>query len=161
MAPRRPPSRKPGRSKSASERDPYDLERFVTAQDSGGTYASALAELRAGRKTSHWMWFVFPRLAGLGRTEMSRRYAILSREEAGAYLSHPILGARLRECARILIELNETTAEDVFGPVDAMKLRSSMTLFARAAPEDPLFAEVLDRYFDGVADDATEARLRG
>ena len=161
MAPRRPPSRKPGRSKSPSERDPYDLERFVAAQDAGATYASAVAELRAGRKTSHWMWFVFPQLAGLGRTEMSRRYAILSREEAGAYLSHPILGARLRECARILIELGGRTAEDVFGQVDAMKLRSSMTLFARAAPDDRLFRDVLDRYFDGVGDDATDALLSG
>ena len=107
------------------------------------------------------MWFVFPQIAGLGRTEMSRRYAISSLEEASAYLAHPILGARLRECARILIELNDTTAEDVFGPVDAMKLRSSMTLFARAAPDDRLFRDVLDRYFGGVGDDATDALLSG
>jgi len=107
------------------------------------------------------MWFVFPQLAGLGLSELSRRYAISSLEEARAYLAHPILGARLRECARILSELNGGTAVGVFGPVDAMKLRSSMTLFAHAAPEEPLFRGVLDRYFGGVADDATEALLSG
>ena len=142
--------------------DAYDLERFVVAQDTRGTYASAVAELRAGRKVTHWMWFVFPQIAGLGMSEMSRRYAIPSLEEARRYLAHPILGERIRECARVLTELDGRMADDIFGSVDAMKLRSSMTLFARAAPpEDPLFAEVLDRYFDGVADDATEARLRG
>ena len=138
-----------------------DLERFVNAQDARGTYASAVDELRAGRKTSHWMWFVFPQIAGLGMSETSRRYAISSLEEARAYLAHPILGARLRECARILAESNGMTAEDIFGPVDAMKLRSSMTLFARAAPEERLFRDVLDRYFGGVADDATDALLSG
>ena len=136
-----------------------ELERFVTAQDSRGTYAAAVAELRAGRKTSHWMWFVFPQLAGLGLSETSKRYAIASLEEARAYLAHPILGKRLEECARILTELDGATARDIFGPVDAIKLRSSMTLFARAAPESPLFREVLDRYFDGVPDDATDALL--
>jgi uncharacterized protein (DUF1810 family) len=136
-----------------------ELERFVIAQDARGTYTSAVAELRAGRKTSHWMWFVFPQLAGLGSSEMSRRYAISSLEEARAYLAHPILGERLEECARILTELNGKTAHDIFGPVDAMKLRSSMTLFARAAPKSPLFRVVLDRYFGGVADDATDALL--
>jgi uncharacterized protein (DUF1810 family) len=137
-----------------------ELERFVTAQDSRGTYAAAVAELRAGRKTSQWMWFVFPQLAGLGMSEMSRRYAVSSLEEARAYLAHPILGERLEECTRTLIELDgRITADEVFGPVDAMKLRSSLTLFARAAPENPLFRDVLERYFDGVPDDATEARL--
>ena len=138
-----------------------DLERFVTAQDSGGTFAAAVAELRSGRKTSHWMWFVFPQIGGLGTSELSRRYAISSLEEARAYLAHPVLGKRLEECARILTELDGRTAGEIFGPVDAMKLRSSMTLFARAAPEIPLFAAVLDRYFDGVADDATDALLSG
>jgi uncharacterized protein (DUF1810 family) len=138
-----------------------ELERFVTAQDSRGTYAAAVAELRAGRKTSHWMWFVFPQLAGLGMSEMSRRYAVSSLEEARAYLAHPILGERLEACARILTELNGATARDIFGPVDAIKLRSSMTLFARAAPENVLFRDVLDRYFGGVADDATDALLSG
>ena len=136
-----------------------DLERFVAAQE--GVYETALAELRAGRKRSHWMWFVFPQIAGLGLSETSRRYAISSLEEARAYLAHPILGARLRECARILTEVEGMTAADVFGPVDAMKLRSSMTLFARAAPEDQLFRDVLERYFGGVADDATDALLSG
>jgi uncharacterized protein (DUF1810 family) len=138
-----------------------DLERFVVAQDSSGTYASAVAELRAGRKLSHWMWFVFPQIAGLGLSEMSQRYAISSLAEARAYLAHPILGERIRECARILVELSDGTANDVFGTVDALKLRSSMTLFARADPEDRLFRDVLDRYFDGVADDATDALLSG
>jgi uncharacterized protein (DUF1810 family) len=140
--------------------DAYDLERFVLAQDARGTYASAVAELRAGRKVTHWMWFVFPQIAGLGHSELSRRYSISSLEEARRYLAHPVLGERLRECTRILTELHGLTADGVFGPLDAMKLRSSMTLFARAAPEDTLFSSVLDRYFDGLADDATEARLR-
>ena len=136
------------------------LERFVIAQDAGETYASAVAELRAGRKIGHWMWFVFPQIAGLGTSPMSRRYAISSLEEARRYLAHPILGARLEECARILTELNDRTAPDIFGSIDAMKLRSSITLFARAAPESPLFRDVLDRYFDGLPDEGTDARLQ-
>ena len=131
----------------------------MSAQDAGETYASALAELRAGRKVGHWMWFVFPQISGLGVSPMSKRYAIASLEEAERYLAHPILGARLEECARVLAELEGRTAEEIFGPVDATKLRSSMTLFARAAPESPLFPAVLDRYFGGVADEATDARL--
>ena len=137
----------------------YDLERFVIAQDAGETYASAVAELRAGRKIGHWMWFVFPQIAGLGMSSMSRRFAISSLEEARLYLAHPILGPRLEECAHILTELSPRTAQDIFGSIDAMKLRSSMTLFARAAPESPLFGEVLNRYFDGLADEATDTRL--
>ncbi len=139
--------------------DPYNLERFATAQDAGETYASAVAELRLGRKIGHWMWFVFPQIAGLGMSSMSRRYAIASLDDARRYLAHPILGERLEECARILTELDGMTAHDIFGSIDAMKLRSSMTLFARAAPGDTLFSEVLDRYFGGVADEATDARL--
>ena len=139
--------------------DPYDLERFAIAQEARETYASAVAELRAGRKIGHWMWFVFPQIAGLGVSAMSRRYAISSLEEARRYLAHPILGERLRECARILTELEGKTAQEIFGSVDAMKLRSSMKLFARAAPETPLFRAVLDRYFDGLAVEATDARL--
>ncbi|MEJ7790971.1 MAG: DUF1810 domain-containing protein [Gaiellaceae bacterium] len=139
--------------------DPYNLERFATAQDAGETYASAVAELRLGRKIGHWMWFVFPQIAGLGMSSMSRRYAIASLDDARRYLAHPILGERLEECARILTELDGKSAHDIFGSIDAMKLRSSMTLFARAAPEDTLFSEVLDRYFGGVADEATDARL--
>ena len=139
--------------------DPYDLARFALAQDAGETYASAVAELRAGRKIGHWMWFVFPQIAGLGMSPMSRRYAISSLEEARRYLAHPTLGERLGECARILTELDGKTAQEIFGAVDAMKLRSSMTLFARAAPESPLFRAVLDRYFDGLPDEATNACL--
>ena len=135
------------------------LERFVIAQDAGETYASAVAELRAGRKVGHWMWFVFPQIAGLGTSPMSRRYAISSLEEARRYLAHPILGARLEECARALVEQSDRSAQDILGTIDAMKLRSSMTLFARAAPERALFRDVLDRYFDGQPDRATDARL--
>ena len=137
----------------------HDLERFREAQDAGGTYGRALAELRAGRKTSHWMWFVFPQIAGLGRSATAQRYAIGSLAEARAYLADPVLGERLRECARALVELEGRSAGEVLGTVDAMKLRSSMTLFARAAPEEPLFGDVLERYFDGEPDPETERRL--
>jgi uncharacterized protein (DUF1810 family) len=136
------------------------LGRFVTAQDQGGTYERALRELRDGRKVSHWMWFVLPQVAGLGRSETARVYAIADLDEARAYLAHPVLGPRLRECCRALMELEQRSAEDVFGLVDAMKLRSSMTLFARAAADEPLFAAVLERYFHGEPDPATDAQLR-
>ena len=139
--------------------DPYRLERFVQAQDSGGTYQQAVAELRTGRKVSHWMWFIFPQVAGLGFSGMSQRYAISGLAEARAYLNHPVLGPRLAECARILADIGGSTAEDIVGPVDAMKLRSSMTLFAAAAPGEPVFGEVLATYFGGVPDEATLARL--
>nr|WP_294692778.1 DUF1810 domain-containing protein [uncultured Friedmanniella sp.] len=138
-----------------------DLERFVRAQDDGGSYATALAELRRGRKVSHWMWFVFPQLAGLGRSSTARYYALGSLAEAQAYLAHPVLGARLVETARTVADLAGLTAEEVFGGIDAVKLRSSMTLFARAAPAEPVFAEVLDHYFDGVPDEVTESLLDG
>ena len=139
--------------------DPYDLERFVTAQDAGRTYQRAVAELRAGRKTSHWMWFVFPQIAGLGYSPTARTYAITSLDEARAYLAHPVLGPRLAECAGILASLRGRTAEQIFGEIDAMKLGSSMTLFARAAPCEPVFRQVLDQYFGGVPDSATEQRI--
>jgi len=139
--------------------DPYRLERFARAQDAGGTYQRAVAELRAGRKVSHWMWFVFPQVAGLGFSAMSQRYAISGLTEARAYLNHPVLGPRLTECARIVAGTEDRTADDIFGPVDAMKLHSSMTLFAAAAPEERVFAEVLAKHFGGVCDDATLARL--
>ena len=139
--------------------DPYDLERFVAAQDAGETYSSAVAELRSGRKTGHWMWFVFPQIGGLGSSRMSRRYAISSLGEARAYLAHPVLGRRLEECARILAELDGGSAHEILGTVDATKLRSSMTLFGRAAPENPLFFAVIDRYFDCRADEATDLCL--
>ena len=139
--------------------DPYDLQRFVAAQDAGGTYDAALAELGAGRKRSHWMWFVFPQIAGLGQSPTSRRYAITSLDEARAYLEHPVLGPRLREATRTFAELTGRSAEEVFGGIDAVKLRSSMTLFARAAPEEPLFGRVLDIYFGGSPDPATDRLL--
>ena len=139
--------------------DPYRLQRFTQAQDAGGMYQQAVAELRAGRKVSHWMWFVFPQVAGLGFSAMSQRYAISGLAEARAYLHHPVLGPRLTECACIVAGTEGKTADEIFGPVDAMKLRSSMTLFAAVAPEDPVFAAVLANYFGGVPDDATLARL--
>ena len=142
-----------------SAEDPYDLERFTAAQDAGGTYDRAAAELRAGRKASHWMWFVFPQVAGLGYSPASRTYAISSLDEARAYLAHPVLGPRLTECAAILLRVPGRTAEQIFGEVDALKLCSSMTLFARAAPGEPVFGQVLDQYFGGVPDPATEQRL--
>ena len=139
--------------------DPYHLERFVTAQDAGGTYQRALAELRAGRKTSHWMWFIFPQVAGLGFSAMAQRYAISGVAEARAYLGHPVLGPRLRTCTEAIAATSGSTAGRILGPVDAMKLRSSMTLFAAAEPEEAVFGEVLTRYFDGEPDQATLARL--
>jgi uncharacterized protein (DUF1810 family) len=137
--------------------DPYDLHRFVAAQD--GIYDRVLAELRGGRKTSHWMWFVFPQIAGLGYSPTSRRYAITSLDEARAYLAHPVLGARLAECAAILAGLPDRTAEQIFGEVDALKLHSCMTLFMHAAPAEPVFRQVLGQYFDGIPDTATEERI--
>ena len=135
------------------------LQRFVDAQNSSGTYAAALAELRAGRKRTHWMWFVFPQVAGLGRSAMAQRYALSGLGEATAYLGHPVLGPRLLECARALLSLEETDPVAVLGPVDAQKLRSSMTLFARAAPEETVFTEVLARFFGGEPDPETLARV--
>jgi len=139
--------------------DPYDLQRFVAAQDAGGTYERAAAELRGGRKTSHWMWFIFPQIAGLGYSPAAQTYAITSLAEARAYLAHPVLGARLVECAAILTEVSGRTAEQILGEVDAMKLRSSVTLFLHAAPGEPVFRHVLDQYFDGIPDSATEQRI--
>jgi uncharacterized protein (DUF1810 family) len=136
---------------------PDDLDRFVVAQEH--VYADALGELRRGRKTGHWIWFVFPQVAGLGYSDMSRRSAIASLEEARAYLAHPLLGARLRECATALLATKELTADAILGGIDAVKVRSSMTLFHRAAPDETLFAQVLDRFYGGVPDAATDARL--
>ena len=134
---------------------PHDLQRFVEAQDAGGTYDAAVRELRAGRKTSHWMWFVLPQLAGLGRSATARHYALAGADEALAYLAHPVLGPRLRECAQALLALPTCDPVAVLGSVDAQKLRSSMTLFAAVAPDEPVFREVLDRCFDGAADRLT------
>jgi uncharacterized protein (DUF1810 family) len=133
--------------------DPYNLQRFVTAQ--AGTYAAALAEIRAGRKTSHWMWFIFPQIAGLGRSAMAQLYAISGADEARAYLDHPLLGERLRECTEALNALRVPDAEAIFGGTDAMKLKSSLTLFdAVSQPAGP-FAMCLARYFGGARDAAT------
>jgi uncharacterized protein (DUF1810 family) len=141
--------------------DPYRLERFVAAQDQGGTYQRAVAELRAGDKVSHWMWFVFPQIAGLGLSAMAQEFAISSGDEARAYLAHPVLGPRLRECARIVVGTEGRSAERILGPVDAMKLRSSMTLFAAVdeQPDENVFRTVLAKYYGGVADEATVSRL--
>lgn len=139
--------------------DPYRLQRFVAAQDTGGTYGQALRELRAGRKRGHWMWIVFPQVAGLGLSSMSREYAIRGLLEAAAYVAHPVLGQRLRECAGALTGLPDTTMTAVLGSVDAQKLHSSMTLFALAAPHEAVFREVLERYFGGELDPGTTSRV--
>lgn len=139
--------------------DRFGLERFVSAQDTGGTYEQAVEELRQGRKTSHWMWFVFPQVAGLGRSPMSQRYAISSLEEARAYMAHPVLGPRLVECAGIVADSRSTTATEIFGGIDAQKLRSCMTLFMRAAPDQPAFGRVLERYYEGSPDVATDGLI--
>jgi len=139
------------------------LDRFVAAQDAGGTYGQALAELRAGRKTSHWMWFVLPQLAGLGRSPTARHYAVRDLDEARAYLAHPVLGPRLRETAAALLDGGGNDPVAVLGSTDALKLRSSATLFARAGagtPDEALFTAVLQRFHDGNPDAAT-LRLLG
>lgn len=141
--------------------DPFDLRRFVEAQDAGGAYDAALRELRAGRKSSHWMWFVLPQLAGLGRSATARHYAISSPDEARAYLAHPVLGPRLMACAQVLSTLPTSDPVAVLGSVDAQKLRSSMTLFAIVAPDEPVFSEVLDRCFGGHGDGLTRELLDG
>ena len=133
--------------------DPHDLERFVSAQD--GVHEQALAELCAGRKTSHWMWFVFPQLAGLGSSSMAQRYAIGSLAEAHAYLEHPVLGPRLVECAKAVLTHPDKTARQIMGTPDDAKLRSSMTLFAHATDSEPVFGQVLEAFFDGEQDPRT------
>ena len=139
--------------------DAFDLDRFVSVQDHADTYRQALAELRDGRKRSHWMWFVFPQIQGLGSSPTARRYAISTLDEAAAYLQHPVLGPRLVDCAEALLATGQTDAVAVLGAIDAQKLRSSMTLFARADPDRSVFQRVLDMFFDGQADPATDARL--
>jgi uncharacterized protein (DUF1810 family) len=134
-----------------------DLDRFVTAQQP--VYDQVLAELQRGRKVSHWMWFIFPQIRGLGQSPMSERFAIHSIEEARAYLAHPMLGPRLRECAGAVLAVKDRTAEEVFGSIDARKLRSCMTLLDRAAPTEPLFRQVLDTRFGGMPDDKTDTLL--
>ncbi len=138
---------------TAPTADPYDLERFVSAQRD--TYAAACDELACGRKTSHWTWFVFPQARGLGHSSMAWHYGIVSRGEAAAYLRHPILGPRLLECVRLLLVLEGRSAHDVFGSPDDVKWRSSLTLFDAVSPPGNVFSQALDRCFNGVRDDAT------
>jgi uncharacterized protein (DUF1810 family) len=137
--------------------DPFDLQRFVEAQ--APVYDQVCRELKAGRKQSHWMWFIFPQIAGLGQSPMSIRFAIASLDEAKAYLAHPILGARLRECAGLTLDVEGRSARDIFGSIDEMKFRSSLTLFARAASDEDVFRSCIDKYFAGSPDPATLARI--
>jgi uncharacterized protein (DUF1810 family) len=137
--------------------DPFDLQRFLDAQ--APIYQRVEAELRAGEKRSHWMWFIFPQVRGLGGSATSRHFAIASREEAAAYLAHPVLGTRLRDCTRLVNAVQGRTAHQIFGNPDCMKFRSCMTLFAAMAPEEPVFQEALTKYYDNAPDQATLARL--
>jgi uncharacterized protein (DUF1810 family) len=139
--------------------DRYDLKRFVEAQEAGATYVRAAEELRRGQKTTHWMWFIFPQVAGLGQSPTSRRYAISDLDEAKEYLRHPVLGPRLLECSGVVAATEHKTAHGIFGGIDAQKLRSCMTLFMRAAPDEPVFQQVLDRYFDGRPDGVTDGLI--
>jgi uncharacterized protein (DUF1810 family) len=141
--------------------DPYQLQRFVDAQDQYGEYARATSELRSGRKTSHWMWYVFPQMRGLGQSPQSHEYGIISLAEARAYLQHPVLGPRLLECTQLLLSVEARSAGQILGSVDAMKLRSCMTLFGRAAPEEATFRQVLEKYFQGLEDEKTVELLGG
>ena len=141
-----------------SATDPFDLQRFVGAQSDA--YERAVAELRGGRKRTHWMWFVFPQLKGLGRSATAFRYGITGIDEARAYLAHPVLGPRLLECAAVLEQLDAgLTASDIFGSPDDVKLRSSLTLFAHVSEPGSVFERLLGRYFQGEADDRTVAML--
>lgn len=135
----------------------YDLQRFVDAQQP--VYAGVCGELRAGRKRTHWMWFIFPQIQGFGNSTMAQRFAIASLDEAKAYLAHPVLGPRLRECASLVAAVEGRSIEDIFGYPDDMKFRSSMTLFSRAAPEEEVFAQCLRKYFGGAPDELTLAKL--
>jgi len=139
--------------------DPFNLRRFLEAQDRADSYQRALGELRAGRKYSHWIWWIFPQLAGLGHSVISREYAITSLDEARAYLAHPVLGPRLRECTWAMNSHIGPSAVDILGHTDAMKFRSSMTLFSRADPSSAEFARALDQFFNGVADVQTDLML--
>jgi uncharacterized protein (DUF1810 family) len=133
--------------------DPHDLQRFLTAQDP--VYQQVRDELRQGRKQSHWMWFVFPQLRGLGRSATASFYGIASQAEAEAYLNHPILGARLRECTELVNQIEGRSAHDIFGFPDELKFRSSMTLFMLMTPDDRLFRYTIEKYYDGQADPDT------
>jgi uncharacterized protein (DUF1810 family) len=135
----------------------FNLERFVDAQI--GVYDTALAELRAGHKRTHWMWFIFPQIEGLGHSAMAQRYAIRSADEAAAYLAHRVLGPRLRACAAAVASHHDRGVDEIFGHPDNLKFHSSMTLFADVAPDEAIFQTCLDQFFDGRADPATLDRL--
>lgn len=137
--------------------DPHDLQRFIAAQDP--VYPRICAELAAGAKTSHWMWFVFPQLKGLGRSAIAQHYGIASKAEAEAYWQHPVLSARLRQCTELVLAVQGKTALQILGSPDELKFRSSMTLFAQVAPDEPAFQRALQKYFGGQADAATLDRL--
>jgi len=137
--------------------DPYNLQRFVDAQNP--VYDKVCSELRDGRKKRHWMWFIFPQVDGLGSSELARKFAISSLAEAAAYLAHPVLGSRLTECTRLVNLVEGRPIEEIFGYPDDLKLRSSMTLFAHAAPDNRVFTDALQKYFSGEFDPATLARL--
>ena len=141
-----------------ADSDPFDLNRFVAAQAS--TYETALREITGGRKTSHWIWFIFPQLSGLGRSPMAQHYGITGLAEARAYLDHPVLGGRYRECVAALRQLRHLSAHDIFGSPDDIKLRSSLTLFALAAPDETMFDAALGQYFHGERDALTVSRLQ-
>jgi uncharacterized protein (DUF1810 family) len=141
-----------------SASDPFDLQRFVDAQ--ARVYADVVNELRAGRKRSHWIWFIFPQIAGLGSSPTAARYAISSLDEARAYLGHDVLGPRLRECTRLVNAVQDRSIGEIFGSPDDMKVRSSMTLFRQATEDNGDFVELLDRYYDGEPDRLTLQRLR-
>ena len=138
--------------------DPHDLNRFVNAQDP--VYDRVCAELRRGLKSTHWMWFIFPQIEGLGHSPMAREFAIHSIEEAHAYLQHPLLGPRLLECTTLVNNITGRTIDQIFGYPDDLKFRSSMTLFAHAAPDNPVFAAAIQKYFQGKPDGLTLDRLR-
>jgi uncharacterized protein (DUF1810 family) len=137
--------------------DPYNLQRFIDAQD--GVYARVQSELAAGCKTTHWMWFIFPQIEGLGHSATAQKYAISSLDEARAYLDHPVLGSRLRDCTRLVTAVNGRSIEDIFGYPDHLKFHSSMTLFAQPAGGDPVFVKALDKYWQGERDKQTIERL--
>ena len=140
--------------------DRFDLQRFVDAQDRDGSYEDALRELRVGAKRSHWMWWIFPQILGLGRSGKATYYAISGHDEANAYLDHPVLGPRLREAAQALLDQPERDAVRVLGGIDATKLRSSMTLFVEASPDETIFTRILDEFFAGERDEKTLEILR-
>ncbi len=141
----------------AQSNDPFNLQRFVTAQER--VFDQVLAELRAGRKMSHWIWFIFPQIQGLGRSPISQGYAISGREEANAYLQHPLLGPRLKNCTQLVLQVEGGSALDILGSPDDMKFRSCMTLFAQVSPDDDIFQRALQKYFDGKPDRLTLERL--